>query len=166
MSLTGIETPLDCRHPKGDLDKGSIEDGEKQTARQRSSLINVSGHEQELDRQFGLLSIISAGIVTGNTWTALGGAIVKTNPMSISCRVVSLTRRTRWLLCTTGVLQGLYMNCEQHRLVEMSFNSSLLQHHGVDLLLVCRGLDRRTRFGYPCLWRRFVHSPPPGPYIF
>jgi hypothetical protein len=37
---------------------------------------NVSGHVQELDRQFGLLSICATGIVTGNTWTALGGAIV------------------------------------------------------------------------------------------
>lgn len=37
---------------------------------------NVSGHSQELERQFGLLSICATGIVTGNTWTALGGAIV------------------------------------------------------------------------------------------
>lgn len=37
---------------------------------------NVSGHVQELDRQFGLLSICATGIVTGNTWTAVGGAIV------------------------------------------------------------------------------------------
>jgi hypothetical protein len=37
---------------------------------------NVSGHAQELERQFGLLSICATGIVTGNTWTALGGAIV------------------------------------------------------------------------------------------
>ncbi|KIW17923.1 hypothetical protein PV08_05118 [Exophiala spinifera] len=55
-----------------------ISDHEKQSqiVPRRSSQINISGHGQELDRQFGLFSIISAGIVTGNTWTALGGAIV------------------------------------------------------------------------------------------
>jgi len=38
--------------------------------------INASGHKQELDRQFSLLSICAVGIVTGNAWAALGGSIV------------------------------------------------------------------------------------------
>lgn len=38
--------------------------------------INASGHVQELDRNFSLLSITAVGIVTGNTWAALGGSIV------------------------------------------------------------------------------------------
>ncbi len=38
-------------------------------------LINASGHRQELDRNFNLLSICSLGIATGNTWIALGGSI-------------------------------------------------------------------------------------------
>lgn len=46
--------------------------------------VNVSGHAQELDRQFGLLSICATGIVTGNTWTALGGAIVS-DSVEIPC---------------------------------------------------------------------------------
>ena len=32
--------------------------------------------EQKLDRNFSLLSISAVGIVTGNTWAALGGSIV------------------------------------------------------------------------------------------
>jgi hypothetical protein len=42
-----------------------------------SEIINESGHVQELDRQFGLLSICSIGITTGNVWAALGGSIVR-----------------------------------------------------------------------------------------
>lgn len=40
-------------------------------------IINESGHVQELDRQFSLLSICSIGITTGNVWAALGGSIVR-----------------------------------------------------------------------------------------
>jgi choline transport protein len=36
-------------------------------------IINASGHVQELDRNFSLLSICSVGICTGNTWASLGG---------------------------------------------------------------------------------------------
>jgi choline transport protein len=38
--------------------------------------INETGHVQELDRNFSLLSICSVGITVGNTWAALGGSIV------------------------------------------------------------------------------------------
>lgn len=39
-------------------------------------LLNASGHPQQLDRNFSLLSVCSVGICTGNTWAALGGSIV------------------------------------------------------------------------------------------
>ncbi|KAF2200264.1 amino acid transporter [Delitschia confertaspora ATCC 74209] len=39
-------------------------------------ILNSSGHKQELDRQFSLLSICAVGICTGNAWAALGGSIV------------------------------------------------------------------------------------------
>ncbi|KAI9838406.1 MAG: hypothetical protein M1819_005675 [Sarea resinae] len=38
--------------------------------------VNASGHVQELDRNFSLLSVCAVGIVTGNTWAAFGGSIV------------------------------------------------------------------------------------------
>lgn len=38
--------------------------------------VNVSGHRQELQRNFGLWGVCGVGIVTGNTWAALGGSIV------------------------------------------------------------------------------------------
>jgi hypothetical protein len=40
-------------------------------------VFNASGHKQELERNFSLLSICSIGITTGNVWAALGGSIVR-----------------------------------------------------------------------------------------
>lgn len=95
-----------------------IGDDEKKshTVRRRSSQINISGHGQELDRQFGLLSIISAGIVTGNTWTALGGAIVRDPDdmfyfLSV-CLIINKDPQHRWWHYITGVLQESSMNCK------------------------------------------------------
>lgn len=38
--------------------------------------INVSGHVQELDRNFGLWSICAVSIVADNAWAAGGGSLV------------------------------------------------------------------------------------------
>ena len=38
--------------------------------------VNAGGHKQELDENFGLLSVSAVGIVSGNTWVILGGSIV------------------------------------------------------------------------------------------
>lgn len=38
--------------------------------------VNTGGHKQELDENFGLLSVSAVGIVGGNTWVILGGSIV------------------------------------------------------------------------------------------
>lgn len=39
-------------------------------------LINASGHVQELQRNFSLISLIGLGIVVGNVWPAAGGSIL------------------------------------------------------------------------------------------
>ena len=39
-------------------------------------VINASGHKQELDRNFSLLSICAVGICTSNTRATLGESIV------------------------------------------------------------------------------------------
>ena len=39
--------------------------------------INASGHHQEVERNYGILSGISVGVTTGNAWTALGGTVVR-----------------------------------------------------------------------------------------
>jgi hypothetical protein len=51
---------------------------EKETVRASAphfAEVNESGHVQELERNFSLFSICSVGMLTGNTWTALGGSI-------------------------------------------------------------------------------------------
>lgn len=39
-------------------------------------IINVSGHPQELDRQFGFWSICAISIVADNAWAAGAGTLV------------------------------------------------------------------------------------------
>lgn len=38
--------------------------------------VNASGHVQELDRNFNLLTLAGIGLVVGNVWPAFGGAIL------------------------------------------------------------------------------------------
>ena len=38
--------------------------------------INPSGHHQELERNFGLLSACGFAVTAGNAWVALGGSVV------------------------------------------------------------------------------------------
>lgn len=40
-------------------------------------VVNASGHKQELQRNFGLLSICAIAVTTGNTWIAQGGSVVR-----------------------------------------------------------------------------------------
>lgn len=40
-------------------------------------VVNASGHRQELQRNFGLLSICAIAVTTGNTWIAQGGSVVR-----------------------------------------------------------------------------------------
>lgn len=42
----------------------------------QGEMINASGHKQELERNFSLLSICAVAVTTGNTWIAQGGSLV------------------------------------------------------------------------------------------
>ncbi|KAH7138526.1 amino acid/polyamine transporter I [Dendryphion nanum] len=59
---TGAQTP---RNDEDNMGLGEVTD-----------VLNASGHKQELERNFNLLSICSIGITTGNVWAALGGSVV------------------------------------------------------------------------------------------
>ena len=50
--------------------------------------VNISGHVlvPVLEKKFNLLSACATGITTGNTWTALGGAIVRIHCYSFVIR--------------------------------------------------------------------------------
>jgi hypothetical protein len=56
-----------------DSEKGTMTDKDPDP---RLMEVNETGYVQELERNFSLFSICSVGIVTGNTWAALGGSIV------------------------------------------------------------------------------------------
>ncbi|KAM5431682.1 hypothetical protein McanMca71_004916 [Microsporum canis] len=38
-------------------------------------MLNSSGHRQELDRNFSLISMCAIGVTAGNTWIAMGGSV-------------------------------------------------------------------------------------------
>lgn len=54
--------------------RDTIDVAESQHA--KDVLVNASGHKQELERNFSLLSICAVAVTTGNTWIALGGGLV------------------------------------------------------------------------------------------
>ena len=43
--------------------------------RHSGELVNQSGHKQELERNFSLISICAVAVTTGNTWIAQGGSV-------------------------------------------------------------------------------------------
>lgn len=42
----------------------------------QGELVNASGHKQEVERNFSLISICAVAVTTGNTWIAQGGSVV------------------------------------------------------------------------------------------
>lgn len=48
--------------------------------RPSDEVVNASGHRQELDRNFSLMSICAVAVTTGNTWIAQGGSVVRILP--------------------------------------------------------------------------------------
>ena len=50
--------------------------GSSQTTPEEGTIINASGHAQELQRNFSLLSLAGVGLVVGNVWPAIGGSIL------------------------------------------------------------------------------------------
>ena len=70
MVMAGEAARGNASVPSTDSEKGVMADSESPKLD-----INETGHVQELERNFSLFSICSVGIVTGNTWAALGGSI-------------------------------------------------------------------------------------------
>lgn len=82
--------------------------------------INASGHAQELDRNFSLLSITAVGIVTGNTWAALGGSIVSAVGFTSRPKSDDQTRLSRF---TMEAHRESSMSCENHASKTLNFSS-------------------------------------------
>ncbi|TKW48686.1 Choline transport protein [Colletotrichum tanaceti] len=69
-------------HGDGDGDGDGAATANMSQSRARSAeqhdvvAINASGHVQELERNFSLLSLAGVGLVVGNVWPAIGGSIL------------------------------------------------------------------------------------------
>lgn len=57
-------------HKKFEAEESPVDD------KSVGDVVNASGHKQELQRNFGLLSICAIAVTTGNTWIAQGGSVV------------------------------------------------------------------------------------------
>ena len=53
---------------------------------QRGEIVNASGHRDQLQRQYGLLSICGLALTIDNAWVALGGSIAVS--ISLCFRVI------------------------------------------------------------------------------
>ncbi|KIW56965.1 hypothetical protein PV05_05576 [Exophiala xenobiotica] len=71
-----MATPITNKKDSSGIGKESIASTEQEHDHSKGVLVNASGHVQELDRQFNLVSLAGAGLVTGNVWPALGGSIL------------------------------------------------------------------------------------------
>lgn len=49
--------------------------GEPYAEEQVGEMINASGHRQEVERNFSLISLCAIAVTTGNTWIAMGGSV-------------------------------------------------------------------------------------------
>ena len=58
-----------------------------------AELANALEPTQQLDRNFSLLSISAVGVVTGNTWAALGGSIVSTPLSRLSIYLLKIAEK-------------------------------------------------------------------------
>lgn len=47
-------------------------------------VVNASGHKQELRRHFSLLNICGIAVTTGNSWTAIGGSVVRSSSTGLA----------------------------------------------------------------------------------
>ncbi|KAL9608625.1 MAG: hypothetical protein Q9204_009221 [Flavoplaca sp. TL-2023a] len=63
-----------------------------------ATFINASGHREQLDRNFGIVSIICYATTAGNCWVSLGGTIEPQSPNWLhQCRPLQEVRLNRTL---------------------------------------------------------------------
>ncbi|KAH8694190.1 putative choline transport protein [Talaromyces proteolyticus] len=60
---------------KNNISRATAYVGDESPKHPVDSAINASGHRQELDQNFSLLSICGIAVTLGNTWIALGGGL-------------------------------------------------------------------------------------------
>ena len=75
MENLNQDQPWQDAKPHGH-DPEKIDDVDRRTSIiQGGQIINASGHRDQLQRQYGLLSICGLALTIDNAWVALGGSI-------------------------------------------------------------------------------------------
>ncbi|EYB29277.1 hypothetical protein SNK03_002543 [Fusarium graminearum] len=59
----------------GVLEKGDVTEGESTTFTDQGSVINASGHTDQLTRQYGLVGLTGIAVTVNNAWVVLGSSI-------------------------------------------------------------------------------------------
>ncbi|KAF4457187.1 hypothetical protein F53441_831 [Fusarium austroafricanum] len=59
----------------GILEKGDITEGDSTTVTEQGSILNASGHTDQLTRQYGLVGLTGIAVTVNNAWVVLGSSI-------------------------------------------------------------------------------------------
>ncbi|KAM0558030.1 hypothetical protein ACHAPJ_005197 [Fusarium lateritium] len=59
----------------GVLEKGDVTEGDSTTITEQGSLVNASGHADQLTRQYGLVGLTGIAVTVNNAWVVLGSSI-------------------------------------------------------------------------------------------
>ena len=68
----------DVKAPESDQEKGSLplaDDNVDTTLGVVTEIVNASGHRDQLDRQYGILSICGMALTVDNAWVAIGTSL-------------------------------------------------------------------------------------------
>lgn len=65
----------DTKAPESDREKGSLPDDNVDTLGVVTEIVNASGHRDQLDRQYGILSICGMALTVDNAWVAIGTSL-------------------------------------------------------------------------------------------
>lgn len=128
----------------------SLEQPNASLEQPNAGLINASGHVQELQRHFSLLSLCSVAITTGNTWVAIGGGIVscflevlrkqfKSDPCRRSLRFIMEGLRALFTNCKTSEASSICRSERANQATELPCLSftGLLRYQLQSWLLLC-----------------------------
>lgn len=63
---------------------------------ERGEVVNASGHRDQLQRQYGLMSICGLALTIDSAWVALGGSITVSICTSLAMLLISIEKK---LLC-------------------------------------------------------------------
>jgi hypothetical protein len=59
----------------GILEKGDVAEGDSTTITEQGSVLNASGHTDQLTRQYGLVGLAGIAVTVNNAWVVLGSSI-------------------------------------------------------------------------------------------